>query len=351
MGPVLVTGASGFVGKWTVLSLLRAGHSVRGTVRSAAKADLVRQAVDSGLGGGDLARLSFATLDLLSDDGWDEALQDVAAIIHVAAQIMAEEPRDPQVVIAPALEGTRRVLGAAARRGVRRIVMTSSIATVGYGHGHTSGKRVYNEADFTQLDAMRFTWAYCVGKTLAEQEAWRMAEAEGLDLTTIHPGAILGPALDADSSISLGMVSGLMDGTMPALPGNGFSVIDVRDVADLHVAALDKPESSGHRYLATSDYMPFPAVADVLREAYPDRSVTQRIVPDWVIRVMARFGGPTRQIINDIGNEKHYDRSKGEALLGRPFISGPDAILATAESLIRLGLLPAATASTRRKGR
>lgn len=135
------------------------------------------------------------------------------------------------------------------------------------------------------------------------------------------------------------MVTGLLDGSMLAMPSNGFSVIDVRDVAAMHVAALQQPSSIGQRYLATSDYVPFPEVARILAEAYPDRRITNKTVPDWIIKLLARFGGPTRQIINDIGNEKHFSREKGEALLGRPFISGQDAILASAESAIRLDLL------------
>jgi dihydroflavonol-4-reductase len=338
-GLVLVTGASGFVGKWTVIELLRAGFDVRGSVRSEHKAEAVRAAVVAGLGDDALLRLSFAKVDLMHDRGWREAMIGVNAVAHVAAQILAGEPKDMQVVIGPALEGTERVLRFAAAGGVKRIVLTSSIATVGYGHGHTRGARTYTEEHFTNLDGMKFTWAYCVGKTKAEKAAWAYARAEELALTTIHPGAILGPALDKDASISLQMVSGLLDGTTPAMPSNGFSVIDVRDVAAMHVAALQQPASAGQRYLATSDYVPFPEVGRILREAYPDRQITQKTVPDWIIKLLARFGGPTRQIINDIGNEKHFDRTKGEKLLGRAFISGQDAILATAESAIALDLL------------
>lgn len=338
-GLVLVTGANGFVGKWTVIELLRAGFEVRGTVRSEGRAEAVRVAVAGQLGDAVLPRLSFVRVDLMQDRGWPGAMQGVEAVAHVAAQILAEEPKDAQRVIGPALEGTERVLRHAIAAGVKRIVMTSSIATVGYGHGHEHGSRTYTEEHFTNLDAMRFSWAYCIGKTLAEQAAWAYARAEGLELTTVHPGAILGPALDGDASISLGMVTGLLDGTTPAMPSNGFSIIDVRDVAAMHVAALRQPSSIGQRYLAASDYVPFPDVARILREAYPDRQITQKVVPDWIIKLLARFGGPTRQIINDIGNEKHFSREKGEALLGRPFVSGRDAILASAESLIRLGLL------------
>ncbi|SFZ81140.1 dihydroflavonol-4-reductase [Devosia enhydra] len=337
-GLVLVTGASGFVGKWTVIELLRAGFSVRGTVRSEAKAEQVRKAVTVEVGGDSLSRLSFAYVDLLADKGWPDAMRGVAAVMHVATVIRGDEPRDSSLVIRPAVEGTERVLRFARDAGITRIVMTSSIATVGYGHGQVSGKKVYDETFHTNLDGMKFTWAYCIGKTRAEQSAWSFCRANGIDLTTIHPGAIIGPALDDDASISIQMVTGLLDGTTPAMPSNGFAVVDVRDVAALHVAALLRPEAAGERYLATAEYVPFTGVGDVLREAYPQYEVTIRTVPDWLIGLLARFGGPARQIINDIGNEKHYDRTKSEALLGRPYRSGKEAILASAESALRLGL-------------
>ncbi len=336
---VLVTGATGFVGKWTVIEALRAGYTVRGTVRGEGRADSVRRAVAAQLGEGATERLDFAVTDLMSDAGWDVALAGMDAVMHVAAAVRADEPKDPQVVIGPAVEGTGRVLRLAHAAGIRRVVMTSSIATVGYGHGQTSGTRTYDESHFTNLEAMRWTWAYCVGKTRAEQAAWSFAKANGLALTTIHPGAIIGPALDKDASISIGLVTGLLDGSMPAMPSNGFSIIDVRDVAAMHIAALQHSHSVGERYLATADYMPFPAVADILRAAYPQAKVTDKRVPDWLIRLIASFGGPARQIINDIGNVKIFDGAKGQRLLGRPYIPSSQSILDTAEAAIRLGLV------------
>lgn len=336
---LLVTGITGFVGKWLALRLLEKGYHVRGTLRSLSRRQEVEGTLAQHLPVEALSRLQLVEADLLDDKGWAEAMTGVDAVFHVAAAIRGDEPKDPDVVIRPALEGTKRVLGFALAAEVARVILTSSIATVGYGHGQVSGRRVYDESHFTNLDGMRFTWAYCTGKTLAERAAWDYARANGLRLTTIHPGAIIGPALDEHASISLGLVSGLLAGATPAMPSNGFSVIDVRDVADLHVAALENPASEGERYLATSDYIPFPGVADILRAAYPDWPITTKTVPDWLIKLIARFGGPARQIINDIGNEKIFDGSKGEALLGRKFISGQDAILATAESVIRLGMV------------
>jgi dihydroflavonol-4-reductase len=338
-GLVVVTGASGFVGKWVAIELLKAGYRVRGTVRSAEKAAQVKETISRVLGP-DLARgLETVQCDLLDDRGWSEAMAGASAVMHVAAQIVADEPKDQSVVVAPALEGTARVLRFALAAGINRVIITSSIATVGYGHGHTSGKRVYTEADFTNLDAMKWTWAYCIGKTRAERMAWEYARANGMRLTTIHPGMILGPAVDTDTSLSLSLVSTLLDGTVPAMPNNGFAVSDVRDIAEMHVRALEDPAASGQRYLSTGEYLPFPKVAEILRRAYPNAKVTMKTVPDWLIKLLVRFNSPLRQIINDIGNEKHYDGRKGEALLGHRFRSPEEATLSAAQSLIELGVV------------
>lgn len=338
-GLVLVTGASGFLGKWVAIELLKAGYRVRGTVRSEAKATQVKATIAKLLGEEPASRLETCMCDLLDDAGWAEAMNGCSAVMHVAAQIVADEPKDQDVVIKPALEGTARVLRFAHAAGIKRVIITSSIATVGYGHGQTSGKRVYTEEHFTNLDGMKWTWAYCVGKTRAERHAWDFAKANGMEVTTIHPGMILGPAVDADTSISLSLVSSLLDGSTPAMPTNGFAVSDVRDIAEMHVKALESTEAIGQRYLSTGPYLPFPRVAEILREAYPQAKVTMRTVPDWLIRIMVHFNSPIRQIINDIGNEKHFDGRKGEALLGHPYRSPQEATLSAAESLIRLGIV------------
>jgi dihydroflavonol-4-reductase len=335
---ILVTGVSGYVGKWCAVKLLEKGYRVRGTVRSEAKAQQVHDTIERTVGPEPASRLELVQADILNDKGWVAAMKGVTAVMHVATAVRADEPKDPDLVVRPAVEGTARVLRAAHEAGIKRFILTSSIATVAYGHGHTSGRRIYDETYFTNLENMRWTWAYCIGKTKAERAAWDYAKANGIELTTIHPGAIIGPALDDDASVSVGMVSGLLGNAMPALPSNGYSIIDVRDVADMHVAALEKPEAAGQRYLATAEYMPFPRIADVLREAYPARKITNRTVPDWIIRLMAYFGGPIRQIINDIGNEKVFDGAKGEKLLGRKYIGARQSILDTAESVDRLGL-------------
>src|SRR5262249_31797484 len=160
--------------------------------------------------------------------------------------------------------------------------------------------------DFTNLATLNRPWAYCTGKTRAEQAAWAYAMANGMALSTIHPGMILGPASDPDTSVSLGLVIGLMSGRVRAMPNTGFCVIDVRDVAALHVAALESEAARGQRYLATGRYLWFREVADILRKAYPDRTITMKMVPDWLIKLMAMTGTTVSQIINDVGNEKHF---------------------------------------------
>ncbi len=336
---ILVTGASGFVGKWCVIRALEASYRVRGTVRSADKAARVRETIGRELGEAATARLDLVIADVLDDAGWADAMHDGAAVRHGATVVRPDEPKDPGEVVRPALEGTTRVLRFAHAAGVRRAVLTSSIATVGYGHGQTTGKRVYDESHFTRLEGMRFTWAYCIGKTKAERAAWAYAGEVGMELTTIHPGMSFGPALDSDAGVSIQGVTGLMDGSTPAMPNMGFCVVDVRDVAEMHVAALAKPETIGRRYIAAGRYLWFREVADILRRAYPDRAITAKVIPDWLMRVLARLNGPVRQIINDVGNEKHFDGRAGEAVLGHPYRSAEEATLSAAESAVRLGLL------------
>ena len=337
---VVVTGISGYVGKWVALRLLERGYAVCGTLRDPGK----RQQVDASLRarvGDDIAdRLSFAEADLLKKSDWFDAFAGADAVMHTAAHVVANEPRDPQSVIRPAVEGTDNILAAAQANGIARVVITSSIATIGYGQNHVSGKRTYTEQNWTDLDKMKWTWAYCIGKTRAERNAWAFAKDTGMALTTIHPGMILGPPLDADAGVSLQLITGLLTGKPPAYPNLGFALSDVRDVADMHVAALESEAAPGQRYLCTASYLPFPELAERLRAAYPQAPVPKRAVPDWLLRLLVHWHRDARQIINDIGNQKHFDGSKGRALLGRDYRTVDETIRDSAESLMALKLVP-----------
>lgn len=338
-GLVVVTGASGFVGKWLVLLLLRGGYRVRGTVRSHAKAEDVRTVALREVGEDDAARLETVETDLLKDDGWADVFAGASAVMHTASVLPAADPQNPDDVIKPAVDGTSRVLRFSRDAGVRRVICTSSIAAIGYGHGQTDGVRTYDETSFTNLDGLTPPWAYGIAKTRAEQTAWAWAKGNGTALTTIHPSTILGPALDRDTSVSLMTISSMLRGLTPALPRWGSSFVDVRDVAAMHVAALEKPRTIGKRYLAAGRYLTLMQIADILRAAYPRKRLPKHEVPDWLIRIVARLSPLVRPIVYDLGHEKHYDGSRGEQLLGRPYIKAEDAVLSAAESLIRLRIV------------
>ncbi len=337
---VVVTGISGYVGKWVALRLLQKGYSVRGTLRAPGKREQVEASLSAHLDEIVTSRLSFAEADLLDADGWTAAFAGAAAVMHTATHVVASEPRNPEDVIRPVVEGTANVLSAAKTQGIDRVVITSSIATVGYGQDHLGGERTYTEDNWTNLDNMRWTWAYCIGKTRAECNAWDFARAKDMALTTIHPGMILGPPLDADAGVSLQLILGLLNGQTPAYPNLGFALSDVRDVADLHMAALEDEAAVGQRYLCTASYLQFSDLAAKLGAAYPDAPVPTRAVPDWLLRILVYWHRDIRQIINDIGNQKHYDGSKGRALLGREYRSTEETIRDSAEKLMELKLIP-----------
>lgn len=334
-GLVLVTGANGFLGKRMVVELLRAGYAVRGTVRSEGKAEAVRLAVRAALGEDALARLDFVRADLLREPRWLKAMQGVDALIHSAALVSADVADDADV-IETALEGSGRVLRYAIAAGVARVVLTASTATIGYGHKRHD--KVFDEGDFTDLRGMRTAPAACIGKARAERNAWAYARAENLALTTIHPALMLGPALDRHVSPSLALIAGLLDGSRARAPRIGHAVVDVRDVALMHVAALADPAAAGQRYIAAAGYLSLAEIAATLQGVYPGVMLSQPI-PDWLVRLKARFGGNERQILADLGVEHRYDGRKGATLLGRPYISAEAAVLGAADSLLQQGLV------------
>lgn len=337
--PVVVTGATGFVGKHVVSQLLAKGLTVRGTVRSADKADSVRTAIANTNGADALGRLDLYVADLLSDDGWAAVMNGAGTLFHVAAMVFGTEPKDPDDVIRPAVEGTERVLRFAQKAGIPRVVMTSSIATVGYGMGKQRGVLRIDESQWTDVAGLKGTWSYAEGKSRAERFAWDFTAKHGIGLTTIHPGMILGPALDADASASLGFVKMCLDGKVPALPAVGFCIVDVRDVAEMHVAAASDPASIGQRYLSTGPYRTFVQAAAVLADSFPKAKVPNSEIPVWIMRIIGRFDRSVRQIAADFNCERHFDGSKGAKLMGHDYRSPEEALVSAAESLIEFGII------------
>lgn len=312
---VLVTGGSGFLGSHCIVSLLRQGYSVRTTVRSAARADEVRKLVSAG--GQDPAGLEFVEADLTGDAGWAEAVAGCSGVLHVASPFPLGVPKDPQELIVPAREGTLRVLRAAAEAGVKRVVLTSSFAAIGYGHDALG--RPFTEADWTDLNGPRPVAAYPQSKTLAERAAWDFAaEHSELELVVINPVGILGPPLGSDLGTSVTMVSKLLDG-MPGVPDVRLGLVDVRDVADLHVLGLASAEASGERFLAVAEhFVSLAEVARMLKEVAGARArkVPTRVLPNWVVRLVGRFDPGVGQLATELGLDRDATSAKAESMLG-----------------------------------
>jgi nucleoside-diphosphate-sugar epimerase len=337
---VLVTGGSGFIGAQCILRLLADGHMVRTTVRSRAREAEVREMLRrAGAEPGE--RLEFAEADLTSDAGWAEAVAGCAYVLHVASPFPVNQPRDADELVRPAREGTLRVLKAARDAGVKRVVQTSSFAAVGYGHPERATP--FDETDWTNLDGPGVT-AYVKSKTLAERAAWDFVAREGggLELATVNPVGVLGPVLGRDLSSSVELLRSLMEGAVPAAPRTWFGLVDVRDVADLHVRAMTSPAAKGERFIATGgDFLSVIEMARILRaEAGPlGKKAPSWQMPDWLVRLMALFMPAARATVPELGKMKNATSAKAKRLLGWAPRTPREAILASAESLVALGIV------------
>ena len=338
---VLVTGGSGFIGAHCILQLLAAGYRVRTTVRSLAREADVRAMLAAGGGADPGDRLAFAAADLTSEAGWPEAVAGCHFVLHVASPFPQRPPRHEDDLIVPAREGALRVLRAAREAGVKRVVLTSSFAAIGYGHPPTD--RPFTEETWTDLGGRDAT-AYAKSKTLAERAAWDFVRAEGhgLELAVVNPVGVFGPVLGADYSTSILIVQRLMDGAMPGCPHLLFGIVDVRDVADLHLRAMTDAAAAGQRFLAVSgDFRSIQDMARMLRSRLGEaaRRVPTRALPDWLVRLVSLFDKSVALITPELSVFKNATNEKARRLLGWNPRSAEDAIVATAESLLRLGLL------------
>lgn len=331
-GTVLLTGVSGFIAKHIALKLLNAGHDVRGTVRRLDRGDEVRAAVAPHLAAG-AGTLTFAQADLESDAGWAEAMAGVTAVLHTASPFPIAQPKDPQDLIRPAVEGTRRVLEAAAAAGVQRVILTSSVAAV---VDLSKGDRLHDEADWCDPTKVTAT-AYERSKTLAERKAWEIANARGLDLTTINPGFVLGPPLDGNYGASLGLVERFLKGKDPMVPPMGLAIVDVRDVAEMHLRALQRPETAGQRYISSAGSLAFVEMSRTLKAAWPNRRIPTREAPKPVIRLLALFDPSIRTILPRLGHTDRISNARAVTEMEMEFIAPKVALLAAAEWLLSHG--------------
>ncbi|MDX8481293.1 aldehyde reductase [Mesorhizobium sp. VK24D] len=337
---VLVTGGSGFLGVHCILALLKAGYRVRTTVRSSRReADVLAMVKVGGVEPGDT--LSFARADLTADAGWPEAAVGCRYVLHVASPFPPGVPKHEDELIVPAREGALRVLRAARDAGVERVVLTSSFAAIGYGQTPIPG-RPFTEENWTDLSAK--VSAYVKSKTLAERAAWDFVAGQGgaLELAVVNPVGIFGPVLGPDHSTSTEFIRRLLDGEMPGLPRMVFGVVDVRDVAELHLRAMTNPAAKGERFLAISgDFMTVPEIAQTLKARLGDAAsrVTTRVLPDWLVRFVGLFDKEAAQVVTELGKARNATGAKAKRLLGWASRSREEALVATGESLIRLGLL------------
>ncbi|TBW40293.1 aldehyde reductase [Siculibacillus lacustris] len=341
MALILVTGGAGFVGGHVALRLLADGHRLRCTVRDPARAPALAARLAAAGASGLAERLSVVAADLTRDDGWGAAVAGCDAVMHVASPFPAGLPAHEDDLIVPARDGTLRVLRAARDAGVRRVVVTSSFAAIGYGHGDRSGP--FDERDWTDPDGADVQ-PYMKSKTLAERAAWDFVarEGRGLELAVVAPVGIFGPLLGPDVSASIELVRRFMTGAIPICPRIHFGIVDVRDVADLHVRAMDDPAAAGERFLATAGDCPsLHEVAQMLRRRLgPAASAVPRFqAPDFVVRLAALVSPTARAALPHLGRIRTARATKAREVLGWTPRTSEEAIVATAESLIRLGLL------------
>jgi dihydroflavonol-4-reductase len=336
----LVTGGSGFIGSHCILQLLAAGHQVRTTVRSLAREGDVRAMLKVG-GAEPGNRLSFVAADLEKDAGWAEAAAGCESVLHVASPFPQKLPKHEDELIVPAREGALRVLRASRDASVRRVVLTSSFAAIGYGHPRQEAP--FNETDWTDPNGADVL-PYVKSKTLAERAAWDFVarEGRGLELSVVNPVGVFGPVLGPDYSTSILIVQRLMDGAMPGCPRLYFGAVDVRDVADLHIRAMTAPAAKGERFLAVAgDFVSILDIAKMLKDRLGTsaKRVPTRELPDWLVRVASLFDPAVKQILPELGKRKNATNEKARRVLGWAPRSNEDAVVATAESLIQLGLL------------
>ena len=341
MARVLVTGGTGFLGAHCLIQLLAAGHEARATVRDLARAAELKAMLRQGGAGTGADRVALFAADLNADKGWPEAVAGCDYVLHVASPFPSRAPKDENELIRPSRDGALRVLAAARDAGVRRVALTSSFAAIGYGSKNR--KAAFTESDWTDPDDPTVQ-PYQRSKTIAERAAWDFIAREGgtLELAVINPVGILGPVLGADYSTSIHLVKRMIDGATPGCPDLWFGIVDARDVADLHIRAMTDPAARGERFLATAGhFLSVQQAAQILKDRLGDggRAVSTRRLPNWLLRLVGLIDPEIRGMSPELGKRKDATSEKAQRLLGWKPRSPEEAILATARSLIELGLL------------
>jgi nucleoside-diphosphate-sugar epimerase len=339
---VLITGGSGFAAAHCIIKCLAANYLVRTTVRTLDREEHVRKMLAVG-NATNTDCLSFVEADLMEDSGWNKAVEHCTYVLHVASPFPAGEPKHEEDLIKPARGGTLRVLRAARDAGVKRVVVTSSFAAIGYGHKSWEPSKVFTEKDWSIPDGTNMT-TYAKSKTLAERAAWDFIEKEGgnLELSVVNPVSIFGPILDSSFSTSLEVIHRLMNGALQGCADLAWHIVDVRDVADLHILAMTHPKANGERFLCVSPpLMTIKEMSSALHEnlGQAARRAPTRVLPNFVVRFVALFDPAIAMVAPDLGKYKVLSNDKATSMLGWKPRSNVDALVAAAESLIEFGLV------------
>ncbi|MFT3838337.1 MAG: aldehyde reductase [Myxococcaceae bacterium] len=334
MSKVLVTGGSGFIGIHCVKKLLEAGHEVRVTLRDLRREPEVKAMLAPG------AKVSCVAAELSSDAGWKEAVAGCEYVVHVASPTLTVQPKNDEEFVRPAREGVLRVLTAAREAGVKRVVLTSAFGAIAYGH--PPREKPYTEEDWTNVDGG--IAPYQKSKTLSERAAWAFIEREGrgLELAVVNPVGVLGPLLGADLGPSLQLPLRMLKGEMPGCPKFSFPFVDVRDVAELHVLAMTRPEAKGQRFIASSGAsLSVLGLSKLMHERLGALAAKAplREIPSWLLRITALFNPQVKMIVPQLGMHISATSEKAERLLGWKARPNGDSIVDTAESFVKFGLL------------
>ena len=331
MEKVLVTGGSGFIALHCIDQLLEKGFMVRTTIRSESRKEEIYKAMDKypNLD----QNLDFHICDLLEDNGWDEAVDGCDYVLHVASPFILEVPSDEDVLIRPAVDGTLRVLNACSKANVKKVVLTSSVAAVAYGHGK---EKTFDESDWSNTGDDSGITPYAKSKTLAEKAAWEFVDKleahNKFDFTVINPVGVFGPMLTSDMGTSNSLVSKLINGELPACPATHMGYVDVRDVAKAHIFSMLNSSTNDKRIIVSESEMFFVDVGRILNDAGFKKSPTKQM-PNWLVKFLALFIKELSGVTKSLGKRVDTDKSLAKSLFDWEYISAKDSIIDTAEQL------------------